>query len=165
MYFQLEKPVMRLLLMFFVCLSLQGCEDTDYYFTVKNKKEVTGILLYSDDRVTVFFTVYNGLISRLSVSSKIEDVKVELIKYNHYLVVDEKNNIPSIIGGQGLGEIEFNQNRSATITSKLVFKENPGSLVESIDINILIGGNLISITKDIPLKKGSFSRFDALMNM
>lgn len=156
---------MRLLWIFILCLILQGCEETDYYFTVENEKKVTGILLYSDDQITVFYTVYNGLISRLSISSKSEDMKAELTKYHHYLATDKKSNKPVIAGSQGLGKIEFNQHRSVTVISKFVFEENPASLVESLDINILIGENLISITKDIPLIKGSFSRADALMNM
>lgn len=164
-YAQLERPVMKLLWMLFLCFFLQGCEATDYYFTVENEKEVTGVLLYSDDQMTVFFTVYNGLVSRLSISSKSDDMKAELIKYDHYLLVGEQKNFPAIVATQGLGEIQFNQNRSATVISKLAFEENPESLIEAIDVDILVGENLITINKKLLLKKDSFSRFDALMNM
>ena len=158
---------MRLLCVFMICCFLQGCETTDYYFTVENEKEVTGLLLHSDEQVTIFFMVYNGLISRLSVSLKeeSEDVKAELVKYDHYLLVDDKKNIPSIIGNQGLGKIHFNENRGATITSELAFKEKPEAIIESLYVEFLIEGRQISVSKELVLQKGSFSRLDALMNI
>lgn len=159
--------LLRVVLLMLFLLLAYGCETTDYYFTVENEKEVTGLLLYSDDHVTIFFMVYNGLISRLSVSLKkeSEDVKAELVKYDHYLLVGGKKNIPSIEGSQGLGKIYFNENRSATIMSKLVFEEKPKSPVEYINVDILIDGRMVTITKEFPLQKSSFSRFEALMNI
>lgn len=158
---------MKLILVFAICWLLLGCESTDYYFTVENEKEVTGLLLYSDDQITLYYKVYNGLIStlRFNLKKTSEDSTVEVVKYEHFLLLDNKKFSPSIIHDQGVGEIRFNNNLTASITSSFVFEENPNALLEVIIADIKVDGRLIKINRELSLTKDSFTYLDALLNI
>ena len=158
------RVVFLLSFLFIAC----GCESYDYYFTVKDKKEHTGLLLHSDDQITVFYMVYNGFISRFSIDVKKEfkDTDIEVTNYEHYLLLpDGKKLVPLIINDQSVGKIHFNENNSSTIASKYVFEKKPKSLIEVIKADIVIDGRIVPISEELPLIKDSYSRLEALWDI
>ncbi len=115
----------------------------------------------------LFLRVYNGNISRLTISTPMESgiSKIEVIKFEHSLLANEVSYDSSIIGDFGLGVVKFLDNGSATITSKIVFDDPPELLSESILIELLVEGRIVTISKKFHLLKGSYNQFEALMNL
>ena len=154
---------MRNLGIFILCFLSQACSGTEYYFTVEDGKEVTSSILYKTDNLTLSYRVYNGRISRLNLSRSKKDnaLDVKILKYEHTLVAGKTKYTPSIIGDYGLGVIDFPDNGWVTITSKLELVEKPEFMTESIDIEISIDGDLVKVSKEFQIEKGSYSRFEA----
>jgi hypothetical protein len=157
---------MRFLYLLILCCCVQACEGYDYYFAVEDGHEVTNSVLYKDEQLTISFQIYNGNVSRLnfSTSKKNSELKVEVLKYDHSLIADKNIYSPSLIGDHSLGVINFPENGWATITSKYALDKKPESLIESVEVEMLIDGNLKKLAKKFHLTRGSYSRFDALMD-
>ncbi|WP_320826664.1 hypothetical protein [Reinekea sp.] len=146
-----------------VCLFLQGCDKYYYYYYFEDGEKLTNAVLHSDDKIGVYFSVYNGNISRLNFLIPKDAGKhtIEVLQYEHYFAVNGSTYKPYLVGGNDLGIVIFPENGSFTITSKFVFEQQPDSIFEAFEIKLLIEDELIIISREFDLVRDYYRRFEA----
>jgi len=140
---------------------LCSCSSTEYYYTLKGKKEFTHTGLYSSTELRVHLYVYDTKESKVKfyfegdTNKKPQSFKV--LEYKHWIIDgDEKHRLFLVSERES---VDTPSGEMMELISGYVFEnKRPKKLIESIFLKLSINGRVITISEDIKLKKDSYGR-------
>lgn len=164
------KFFMRVTLGVMTFLILSACAEVgDYYVLINEREEPSISRLYPSEDIFVFLHHFDGNTSRMEIYSRDteNDLQVELLSLEHSLFIDDISQQPvsSRDDTQGALDADPESRLLYKIAEIYKFETPPEFVTEKINIELLVNGNLVNISKEFPLKRVSYNQLTALWNM